>query len=436
MELIVLGTSHDTAPAEIRDQVQFSPTDVEQFCGRLRGRREDVLEVSVLSTCNRTEIYSLVREPPIGEGLIREAVALQKGVPHMGNGRYTYVLKGRSGVQHLFRVAAGIESLMVGEPQILGQVRHAHKMADQSRGAGAVLTRLFNSAVHVGKRARTETEIGRGTVSVAYAAVEMALKVFDGLEKHTVAVVGAGETGTLAAKHLAEQKPGRLIVLNRTLERAQRLAAELGGEARPFGDLEDVLREASVVVTATSSPEPVLQSDHLNAVVKKRGRSPLVLIDISNPRNIDPAVGKIDSIFLYDLDALESIADQNRSRRAKEIPRVERIVDEEVDAFFSWYDSLQVVPVLRALRDRFHEIGRDEVARQGRRFSRTDDDVLEAFTRSLINKLLHQPTTRIRNMDADTYHGLTKLVAVQELFELEPERYQNGSVDDHEGDDE
>ncbi len=430
MDLIVLGTSHDTAPAEIRDQVQFSPMDVEQFCGRLRGRREDVLEVSVLSTCNRTEIYSLVREPPVGEGLIREAVALQKGVPHLGNGRYTYLLKGRQGVQHLFRVAAGIESLMVGEPQILGQVRDAHKMADQSRGAGAVLTRLFNSAVHVGKRARTETDIGKGTVSVAYAAVEMALKVFDGLEKHTVVVVGAGETGTLAARHLADQKPGRLVVLNRTFERAERLARELGGEARPFEQLEEALREASVVVTATSSPEPVLQSDHLNAVMKKRGRSPLVLIDISNPRNIDPAVGKIDSIFLYDLDALESIADQNRSRRSKEIPRVERIVDEEVDAFFAWYDSLQVVPVLRALRDRFHEIGREEAAKHGRRFGRADEEVLQAYTRALINKLLHQPTTRIRNMDSATYHGLTKLVAVQELFELEPERYRDAGDDE------
>lgn len=423
MELMVLGTSHETAPVEIRDQVQFSPADVEGFCGRLRGQRSDVLELSVLSTCNRTEIYSLVREPERGEGLIRGAIEAQKGVAHMGNGRYTYLLEGHDSVRHLFRVAAGIESMLVGEPQILGQVRDAHKLADHNRTSGAVLTRLFNSAVHVGKRARTETEIGRGTVSVAYAAVEMALKVFDGLSKHTVAVVGAGETGTLVARHLADQKPARLIVLNRTLSGAEAVAAELGGEAWPFDRLEDALAEASVVVTATASPEPLLQTDHLSRVAKKRGRSPLVLVDISNPRNIDPAVGRIDSVFLYDIDALEAIADKNRARRAKEIPRVERIVEEEVAAFFAWYDALQVVPVLRALRDRFHEIGREELERHGRRFSRADQEALESYTRSLINKLLHQPTTRIRTVDAATSHGLHKLVAIQELFELELDPY-------------
>lgn len=425
MELIVLGTSHETAPAEIRDQVQFSTGDVEAFSGRLRGSRADVLELSVLSTCNRTEIYSLVRDPVAGDALIREAIEAQKGVPYMGNGKYTYRLEGPDSVRHLFRVAAGIESLMVGEPHILGQVRDAFKLADHNRTSGAVMSRLFDAAIHVGKRARTETEIGKGTVSVAYAAVEMALKVFDGLEKHTVAVVGAGETGALVAHHLAHHNPARLIVLNRTLSRAEALASELGGEAWSFDRLEDVLAEASVVVTATASTEPVLQTDHLNAVTKRRGRKPLVLVDISNPRNIDPAVGKIDSIFLYDIDALEAIADQNRARRAKEIPKVERIVEEEVAAFFAWYDSLQVVPVLRALRDRFHQVGAEEAARQSRRFSKADREALEAYTRSLVNKLLHQPTTRIRNIDAASHHGVHKLVAIQELFELELDRYND-----------
>lgn len=429
MDLIVVGTSHETAPVEVRDELQMSAADVEGFCGRLRGVRPDVLELSVLSTCNRTEVYSLVRDLPRAEALIRDAIEAQKGVPHMGNGRYTYVLEGRETVRHLFRVAAGVESMMVGEAQILGQVRDAFKLADHHRVTGAVLTRLFNSALHTGKRARTETDIGKGTVSVAYAAVEMALKVFDGLDKHTVAVVGAGETGALVARHLADQNPARLLVLNRTPERAIRLAAELGGRAHNFDELEDVLREASVVVTATSSPEPLLQTDHLTEVVKRRGRSPLVLVDISNPRNIDPAVGKIDSIFLYDLDALESIADLNRARRAREIPKVERIVEEEVAAFTSWYDALQVVPVLRALRDRFHEIGREEVERQGGRLSPVERAELEEFARSLINKLLHQPTTRIRDVDAATMHGLHKLVAVQELFELELDRYTDEPAD-------
>lgn len=422
MDLIVLGASHVTAPAEIRDAVQMSPAEVEQFCARMRAEKDQILELSVLSTCNRTEIYSLVKDPEAADPLIRRAVAEMKGVPHLSNGKYTYLLDGREMVRHLFRVASGIESLMVGEPQILGQVRDAYKLADHSRFTGAVLTRAFTMALHAGKRARTETAIGEGTVSVAYAAVEMALKVFDGLEKHTVAVVGAGETGRLVATHMAEQNPKRLLVLNRTYEKAEALAAEFDGEARPFDDLDDVLEEADVVVTATASPEPLLQSDALARITKKRRTRPLVLVDISNPRNIDPAVGKIESIFLYDLDALEGIAEQNRHRRSQEIPKVEAIIEEELDAFFDWYDALHVVPVLRAFRDRFHEVGLEEVARQSG-LSDEERESLEKYTRSLINKLLHSPTTRIKNVDATTVHGLRKLVAIQELFELEIDKY-------------
>jgi glutamyl-tRNA reductase len=423
MDLIVLGTSHQTAPAEIRDEIQFSAGDLEAFSGRLRGSRSDILELSVLSTCNRTEVYSLVRDLQQGQGMLRRAVEAQKGVPHLNNGRYTFLLKGESAVRHLFRVASGIESLMVGEPQILGQVRDAHKVADLHRTSGAVLTRLFDSALHVGKRARHETEIGKGTVSVAYAAVEMALKVFDGLETHTVVVVGAGETGALVARHMAEKRPARLVILNRTVERAAQLAVEVGGEARPLSDLAEVLWDASVVVTATSAPQPVLESGHLRQVVKKRGSSPLVLVDISNPRNIDPDVGRIDNIFLYDLDALEGIAEQNRLRRAKEIPKVERIIEEEVAQFVGWYDSLQVVPVIRALRDQFHGVSEQELEKYARRLSEADRETFRAFAHSLVNKLLHQPTSRIRNIDASSHRGVHKLVAVQELFELELERY-------------
>lgn len=428
MDLIVLGASHVTAPAGVRDQVQMTPAEVERFCARMRAERDEILELSVLSTCNRTEIYSLVRDPETADPLIRRAVAELKGVSHLSNGRYTYLLDGREMVRHLFRVASGIESLMVGEPQILGQVRDAYKLADHSRFTGAILTRAFNSALHVGKRARTETAIGEGTVSVAYAAVEMALKVFDGLGKHTVAVVGAGETGRLVATHMADQSPKRLLVLNRTHEKAVALADECGGEARPFEELDAVLEEADVVVTATSAPEPLLQSDALREVAKRRRTRPLVLVDISNPRNIDPAVGKIENIFLYDLDALEGIAEQNRERRAKEIPKVEAIIEEELEAFFDWYDALHVVPVLRAFRDRFHEIGVAEVERQSG-LSDEERESLERYTQQLINKLLHSPTTRIKNVDAATAHGLRKLVAIQELFELEIDKYRDESRD-------
>ncbi len=428
MELIVLGASHETAPAEIRDGVQMNAEEVEAFCTRLRGHKEDVIELSVLSTCNRTEIYSLVSDQSRADPVIRRAIQELKGVPHMGNGKYTYLLQGPDMVRHLFRVSAGVESLMVGEPHILGQVRDAFKLADHTRATGAVLTRLFNNALHVGKRARTETAIGEGTVSVAYAAVEMALKVFDGLEKHTVVVVGAGETGALVAHHMAANRPRRLVVLNRTPERAETLAAEVGGEAAPMSSLAELVAEADVVVTATGASEPILHRDAVAAAARKR-RRPLVLVDIANPRNIDPAVGDLDNVFLYDLDALQDIADQNRARRAREIPKVEAIVEEEVVAFYEWYDALRVVPVLRALRDQFHEVALAEVARQ-KGLTAEERESLARYTRGLVNKLLHEPTTRIKNIDAMSGHGLRKLVAIQELFELEIDRYTDSKKDD------
>ena len=422
MELIVLGSSHHTAPADIRDRVQMTAGEVEVFCGRLRKERDQILELGVLSTCNRTEIYSLVSSQETADPLIRRAIEELKGVPHMGNGKYTYLLQGRDMVRHLFRVASGVDSLMVGEPHILGQVRDAFKLADHTRATGAILTRLFNSALHVGKRARTETEIGAGTVSVAYAAVEMALKVFDGLEKHTVAVIGAGETGELVATHMAAQNARRILVLNRTMERAEAVAAAVGGEARPLESLADVIAEADVVVTATGSPEPLIWSDQLESIARKRRGRPLVVVDISNPRNMDPAVGKIDNVFLYDLDALEEIADQNRARRAREIPKVEAIVDEEVDAFFDWYDALHVVPGAEGAPGPVSRVGRAEVERQ-KGLSREEREALQAYTRGLINKLLHEPTDPDQGRGRVDGQGMRKLVAIQELFELEIDRY-------------
>ncbi|MFO8175375.1 MAG: glutamyl-tRNA reductase, partial [Longimicrobiales bacterium] len=321
--------------------------------------------------------------------------------------------------------------------RILGQVREAFDTAEKHRATGALMNRLFNTAIHVGKRSRSETEIGRGTVSVAYAAVEMAQKIFDGLEKHPVLVIGAGETGALAAKHFADANPRKLMVVNRTFERAQELARELDGTAFPWEELDHALAEAQVVVAATGAPEPVLDVKRMEGVLKRSGRGPKVLVDISNPRNIHPGVGNLDRIFLYDLDALESIAEQNRVRRKKEIPKVEGIVTEEVDRFLAWYESLEMVPVIRALRGRFEQIASQEMQKQAKNFHPSDKEALEEYTRALLNKLLHQPTTRIRKVEPSSSHGLHKLVAIQELFELDVDAYKKDSKDeepDHEKD--
>jgi len=427
MDLIVLGASHRTAPATVRDEIQLGSDEMGTFYSHLRELREVLPEVAVLSTCNRTEFYGLARDREAADHALREAVYLHKGIQHLNNGKYTYSWAGRETVRHLFRVAAGVDSLMVGEPQILGQVREAFDTAEKHRAIGALLTRLFNAAVHAGKRARTETEIGKGTVSVAYAAVEMAQKIFDGLDHHSVLVIGAGETGALAARHFAEAQPKTLTVVNRTFEKAAELAADLGGRAVPWEEMDAALAEARVVVAATGAPEPILDLRRMEGVLKRSGRGPKVLVDISNPRNVHPKVGDLDRIFLYDLDALQSIADQNRARRRKEIPKVEGIVAEEVDRFLAWYESLEMVPVIRALRGRFEEIAGREMQKQAKNFHPSDREALKEYTRALLNKLLHQPTTRIRNVETSSTHGLHKLVAIQELFELDVEAFANGS---------
>jgi len=405
----------------------MGPDEMGTFYSHLRELRDLLPEVAILSTCNRTEFYALAKDREAADHALREAIYLHKGVQHMNNGKYTYSWTGRETVRHLFRVAAGVDSMMVGEPQVLGQVKDAFEVAERNRATGALLNRLFDAALHAGKRARSETEIGRGTVSVAFAAVEMAQKIFEGLEKHPVLVVGAGETGALAARHFADANPKGLTVVNRTFERAEELAKELGGKAQSWDELDDALAEAQVVVVATGAPEPILDVKRMERVLKKSSRGPKVLVDISNPRNIHPKVGDLDRVFLYDLDALQSIADQNRARRTKEVPKVEGIVAEEVDRFIAWYESLEMVPVIRALRGRFEEIADQEMQKQSKNFHPSDQEALQAYTRALLNKLLHQPTTRIRNVEPSSSRGLNKLVAIQELFELDVETFKKAA---------
>jgi glutamyl-tRNA reductase len=432
MDLIVLGVSHKTASAQIRDEVQVHPEEMGEFYARIKGQWDLIREVAVLSTCNRTEFYGFVKNRTEADQALREAIDQHKGISHLSNGKHTYSWEGRETVRHLFRVASGLDSLMVGESQILGQVRDAFELADRYRASGALLTRLFNSAVHVGKRAQTETEIGKGTVSVAHAAVEMAQKILDRLERYSVLVIGAGETGALVARHFADAHPKTLTVVNRTFDRAQELAGELGGRARPWEEMDLALVEAQVIVTATGARDPIIDGHRMARVLKRSSRGPKVMVDISNPRNVHPNVGDLDRMFLYDLDALESIADQNRAQRRREIPKVEGIIVEEVDRFFAWFESLEMVPVIRALRGRFQEIADKEMERQVKNFNSADREALKEYTRALLNKLLHQPTTRIRGVEASTTHGIHKLVAIQELFELDVGSFQKRDVGESE----
>lgn len=430
MQLIGLGTSHTTAPADIRDALAMDSADTAEVIAQIRKASDCVSEVVVLSTCHRTELYASVTDIEKGPRALRAAVTARKKVDYFENGKYTQSREGRDAAEHLFRVACGIDSLMIGEPQILGQVKDALSLAERNSSCGALLNRLFSAAVHAGKRARTETTIGRGAVSIAYAAVEMATKVFGDLTRKNVLILGAGETGKLAALHLRDTSPQRITVMNRTFERAESLATEVGGVALQIDQLQSALGEADVVVTATAADKPLITTNIVEHITKSRTRRPMLIVDIASPRDVDPAVGALSNIFLYDLDALQIIVEQNRAARSKEIPKIEQIVDEELDRFFEWYGTLEVIPTVRSLRRTFAEIGEREARRQAKQFYRGDRETLERYTQALISKLLHDPTIRLKQLDKSSSDDLAKLAAIRDIFRLTPSENDKDAQDD------
>ena len=432
MELFVLGTNHNYSPVSIRDELYMSQDEISEFRAKIDSWRDPLEELVVLSTCSRTEFYAFTQDTEKADTKLRSAVADFKGVDHLENGTYSYKYNGRATADHLFRVASGLDSLMLGERQILGQVGNALESAERMGMRSFLLAKLFRAAVATGRRVHDETALSEGAVSVAFAAAAMATKVFDDLAKHNVLVVGAGATSALAGRHFSNENPARLTIVNRTFEPAQSLAVALGGHALPFEELHTALEQADVVATATSSPEPIILADYLRPIMKARRERPLLIIDIARPRDVEPAVGELGNVFLYDLDTLEAIVEENRGRRAKEVPKAGIIIQEELNRFFEWYDTLEVVPVLRSLRSAFEAVGMSEFKKQAKRFEKADRDQLEKYTRSLMNKLLHFPTLQVKAIDRDTSEGLAMLAAVCELFQLDvsPEEKEEKKMKD------
>ena len=433
MELLVFGTNHTVAPAAVRDALALDTTEASTLLEALRigggAGAAAISEAVVLSTCMRTEVFAWTDDASEAVQVARRALGAVKGRETPPEDGHTFLVTGREGAAHLFRVAAGLDSLMIGEAQVLGQVREAFAVAESAGSVGPHLSRLFEAAMRAGKRARSETDIGKGAASVAFAAVGLAANILTDLARHSVLVVGAGRTGAQAARHFSVRGPARLTVVNRTPERASDLARELGAVARPFAELPDALADASVVVTATAARRPVITTDVLREVMATRRGRPLVVVDIANPRDVDPEAATIPDVFLHDLGSIGDIVEENLIRRAEQIPRVERIVEEELARFLDWYDTLEVLPVLKSLRERFHRIGAEEVRRHRSSFGDAGHAQLEQYTRSLVAKLLHHPTRQLRELDLSTSEGLSRLSAVRELFRLEPDASSSEGVE-------
>ena len=418
-DFVVVGLSHRTAPVEVREHLAVAPDRLEQELREIAaiGPLDEAL---LISTCNRVELYATSANPIEASQIAKDALA--KRLPDNATAAVLYQQRGIDVVRHVFRVASSLDSLVVGEPQILGQVKEAFDAARGAGTMGTLLGRCFTQAFATAKRVRNETGIAEGTVSVSSIACELAKKIFGNLEGRRTLLIGAGEMGESAARSLL-QTGTNLHVINRSEERARRLAESCGGLAIPFERLSMELADADVVIASTASPKFILTPELMKSVVRSRRHRPLFIVDIAVPRDVDPRVGSMDNVFVYDVDDLQQVAEENLAVRAREAALAESIVEEELDAFLSWRRSLELAPTIVALRKRFGQIADDELQRALPRLegaSQSDRAVLEAMGRSLVNKLLHQPLTQLK-AGAGEPDGALLIDAVRRLFAISEE---------------
>ena len=433
VHLFLLGVSHRTAPVELRERLDFSSRDLGAAVEAV-ATRPSAAESVVLSTCNRSEIYIASGDPVRAhEELVSflsdyHQVARDTFIPHL------FARDDAAAAQHLFRVAAGLDSLVVGEPQILGQVKDAFQAASDRRCTGPLLSKLFHWAFGVGKRVRSETALGEGAVSVSFAAVALARKIFGRLDGRRVLVIGAGEISTLTAQHLRSHGAAEIAITSRTTAHAEALASDVGGRAIPWSEMMSALGRADIVLTATGSQRPIVTRPDIEAVLRRRRTSPLFIIDVAVPRDVDPAVGDMEQVFLYNVDDLQGIVQENLSRRGAEIERAEAIVDDELSRFVAWQRSRATIPTVVALRQRFDAIRRAELQRLESKLSPLPPDArarVDEVTRLIIEKLLLEPTEQLKALpDEETQVAYTE--AINRLFGLREDDIGEPAAEDKE----
>jgi glutamyl-tRNA reductase len=398
--IVVVGVSHRTAPLEVREALAFPKDHLPEALARAR-EEANLEEAMILSTCNRVEVYGRPRTAD-GDATrnVLDFLARYHGRPALGEAAYR--LAGDEAVRHAFRVAASLESMVVGEPQILGQVKEAYQAAEGAGTLGSTLNALRNRSLAAAKRARSETGIGKNAVSISHVAVELARKIFGELKDKNVLLVGAGKMSQLAARHLVRSGARATVLGGRTFEKASELAAALGGKAAPFESLRDELATADIVISGTGAAGLVIRQEDVEAARAARsGRHgrPLFLIDIAVPRDVEPSVARLGGVFLYDLDDLRAVADANLRERRKEAAAAEALIDREVGEFLDWFRARDAVPVLVALRARAEEIRRAELEKARRRMGHLtpeQEQAIDAATTAIVNKLLHSPMIHLK----------------------------------------
>lgn len=413
MPLFVVGINHRTAPLAIREQVVFGPSRLATALADLR-RDGGTSENLIVSTCNRTELYCVT---DAADRLTRwlehyhgHAVSLESSI---------YAHSGAAAVEHAFTVASGLDSLVVGEPQILGQLKDAYRAAQEAGTVGPELNRLFQATFSTAKRVRTETRIGANAVSVAYAAVSLARQIFAKFANHTALLIGAGDTIALAARHLRGQGVARMIIANRSLERAQALASEFNASAISLDALPTFLSEADIVISSTASPEPVLLKSHVAAALIARRRKPMFMVDIAVPRDIEASVADFEDVYLYTIDDLQTVVDGNLAARAEEANDARVLIREEVEFFMAGLRGRDAVPTIRALRDAAETL-RGQTLDQARRMlhaGRAPEDVLAYLADTLTHRLIHAPTFALR--EAGRAGDAELVAAARQIFQID-----------------
>jgi glutamyl-tRNA reductase len=419
MNIIVVGLSHKTAPVELREKVAFPPTGMELPLQQMLALPA-VSEAVIVSTCNRVELYAASRQPEMAIIELRRFLADFHNLSAADLNDHLYDFTGLEAIQHVLRVAASLDSMVIGEPQILGQIKTAYGYACEFHTAGTILNRFLHKAFSVAKRVRNETAIASNAVSVSFAAVELARKIFDSLENKTVMLVGAGEMCELAAKHFVSHGVAKVLVTNRTFSRAEKLAAELNGTAVNFENFPEQLHRVDILLSSTGAPDYVLSAKKLKEVCKARRYKPMFLIDIAVPRDIDPAANKLDNIYLYDVDDLQGVVQANLKGRQKEAAKAELIIKKEVNQFQSWLATLEVKPTIVALRQQLEQVRQAEMEKTLASLGELNEKerkAIEAMTSAIVNKILHHPTNILKQASNDG-NGNLYLDAVRTLFDL------------------
>lgn len=420
VHIVVVGLNYKTAPIQVREKFTFSSDHLPQALHTLRQTRS-MMETVILGTCNRMEIYVVVDRKTLCGHYILGFLEKWFGIERDAFTKHLYIYEDRQAVEHLFRVTCGLDSMVVGETQILGQVRDAFLLAQQKKTTGTLFNMLFKQAITVAKRAHAETSIGENPVSVSYAAVELGKRIFGHFEGKSVLILGAGKMSERTAVHLNASGTKDIVVVNRTLERAQELALKFGGRAVPYEQLTEALAQADITISSTGADQYVLTKEQVTGIMRQRKSRPLFMIDIAVPRDIDPAIGELEQVFLYDIDDLQNIVDTNLAQRLKEAMKIEASIQAEGVLFEQWLNTLGVAPVIHALQQKATQIHDETLTSLLNKLPELDErqvKLIRKLTKSMLNQMLRDPIVRVKELAGDR-KGEEAIALMTQLFALE-----------------